>query len=568
MHPSVREIRKSVARELVCLQEKLDSFLGSQAAEEHESVKVEEKKGATDDGASLAGSVADQQQSFKWESLEDKIDSIGNAAIKDAELDVNLVESPSNDEIAVVASPSFSGEPDSKEFVQPAEGNSGENKPSSENKSERPDIETAIVASPSQASEPASDQGPNLIVGTDLLSGLVRPADENSASENPFSEGRKSDTNQEILGDMTRGERAPTESDGSANVPLLVGNGPCEKDESQSSSVLVCADEKASMMSPGDAVPGLDVKDLLEPLQEIEHKENEGAPVDHGAEDDAIVDIKLEDPPVQHVEEQFNPGEVRLLTGEGEKLALDAGESVVCMAEYDRSEPKVKSCLEQECGQNAHEDLPMLPVRDDSDLTDTSLRVEGDDRKDVSCRKHAMEVDGLKQVTSENFEVLATEDGSCTAGVAQGNNEKGLNVIVDEVDGLSGDVLCPADKDASIEAGHAPVVRPEMHAFVLNKEPAESRGRARGRSGNGAEDPDQKADSQALQRTSGDMNKEEMKLLEENEKLREMLEKLLEAGKEQLGVISNLNGRVKDLERKLAQKKRKVKHNKPGKIHS
>ncbi|XP_042504123.1 BAG family molecular chaperone regulator 6 [Macadamia integrifolia] len=44
-------------------------------------------------------------------------------------------------------------------------------------------------------------------------------------------------------------------------------------------------------------------------------------------------------------------------------------------------------------------------------------------------------------------------------------------------------------------------------------------------------------------------------LAEDNEKLREMLEKLVEAGKEQLSVISDLNGRIKDLERKLKSKK-------------
>ncbi|XP_072965098.1 uncharacterized protein [Typha angustifolia] len=46
------------------------------------------------------------------------------------------------------------------------------------------------------------------------------------------------------------------------------------------------------------------------------------------------------------------------------------------------------------------------------------------------------------------------------------------------------------------------------------------------------------------------------KLMEDNEKLREMLQKLLEAGNKQLAIISDLDGRVKDLERKLAQKKR------------
>lgn len=61
---------------------------------------------------------------------------------------------------------------------------------------------------------------------------------------------------------------------------------------------------------------------------------------------------------------------------------------------------------------------------------------------------------------------------------------------------------------------------------------------------------------------------EEKRLLEENQKLREMLEKLFEAGKEQLEVISTLNRRVKNLEKKVTssrKKKPRVKRNKTSK---
>lgn len=48
----------------------------------------------------------------------------------------------------------------------------------------------------------------------------------------------------------------------------------------------------------------------------------------------------------------------------------------------------------------------------------------------------------------------------------------------------------------------------------------------------------------------------DVKLLEENEKLRMMMDKLVEAGNVQLSVISDLTGRVKDLEKKLAKTRR------------
>lgn len=56
--------------------------------------------------------------------------------------------------------------------------------------------------------------------------------------------------------------------------------------------------------------------------------------------------------------------------------------------------------------------------------------------------------------------------------------------------------------------------------------------------------------------TEVELQKEDKDLAGENDKLKEMLEKLLQAGKQQLTVISDLNGRVRDLEKKLAKKKK------------
>lgn len=57
--------------------------------------------------------------------------------------------------------------------------------------------------------------------------------------------------------------------------------------------------------------------------------------------------------------------------------------------------------------------------------------------------------------------------------------------------------------------------------------------------------------------TTSQMSADEKDIvMEENAKLREMMEKLMEAGKEQLTVISQLTGRVKDLERKLSRKRK------------
>ncbi|OMO64363.1 hypothetical protein CCACVL1_21814 [Corchorus capsularis] len=59
-------------------------------------------------------------------------------------------------------------------------------------------------------------------------------------------------------------------------------------------------------------------------------------------------------------------------------------------------------------------------------------------------------------------------------------------------------------------------------------------------------------DEHNLGETGGDN-----RLIEENRKLREMMEKLMEAGNNQLTVISNLTGRVKELEEKLSSRSKK-----------
>ncbi|KAL3349148.1 hypothetical protein AABB24_022339 [Solanum stoloniferum] len=58
------------------------------------------------------------------------------------------------------------------------------------------------------------------------------------------------------------------------------------------------------------------------------------------------------------------------------------------------------------------------------------------------------------------------------------------------------------------------------------------------------------------------LSESDRKLIEENEKLREMMEKLIISGNEQLTAISSLSGRVKDLEKRLSKKKKlKLKRN-------
>lgn len=53
LHPSVREARKSVARELVCLQEKLDTLCKQQSGEFDHTNSDEEKSETTENGIQI-----------------------------------------------------------------------------------------------------------------------------------------------------------------------------------------------------------------------------------------------------------------------------------------------------------------------------------------------------------------------------------------------------------------------------------------------------------------------------------------------------------------------------------
>ncbi|KAH6812068.1 hypothetical protein C2S51_025830 [Perilla frutescens var. frutescens] len=53
-----------------------------------------------------------------------------------------------------------------------------------------------------------------------------------------------------------------------------------------------------------------------------------------------------------------------------------------------------------------------------------------------------------------------------------------------------------------------------------------------------------------------DIRATNQKLIEENERLRDMMEKLIKSGEDQLTAISSLSGRVKDLEKRLSRKKK------------
>lgn len=579
LHPSIREARKSVARELVYLQEEVDSLVG-QITEEHESMNVE-ADGRTTADADFVGSGAETQQPLIRESLEDKISSAGDAATKEAAEDgVCMIDLPSNEHVDIVGA-SVSREPTTEQqLVQPMEVDGGEGELSfGIDEADRYDTGTTTVASSCDASEPVFDQGTEISIKTELPSELVQQANKNGASGNPSLDGKESELKEETYEDSMIGGPT-TESDGLANATLLVNNGHRVIDSS--SNPVAGTDEKVSKPVAGEASVSLVVTDRSESSAESEYCKYQAAPVDPSAEDDAVLLHKLEETPIQTSEQGNSLGEIAMLEDERGNLASDdAGHSIMSVADDERLETETVSSPKQpiEDSGNAMEEISVLPPVDANDRTNTSVQGENDDGKDLSNQKLVMEAKTVKETESDNLKVSGitgvaegneVEEPKISSGISESNNEKKLkgfarvaesnekepNGVGDEIEGSTRDACLLIRKDAAKEEGAGP--GPETHALGPNEvleAMSEEAGEVAGPN-----------------IASTDMKKEEKRLLEENEKLREMLKKLLDAGKEQVGVISELNGRVKKLEKKLTvqrKRKTKVKRNTPAnKLHA
>ncbi|XP_028769275.1 BAG family molecular chaperone regulator 6 [Neltuma alba] len=168
------------------------------------------------------------------------------------------------------------------------------------------------------------------------------------------------------------------------------------------------------------------------------------------------------------------------------------------------------------------------------------------------------EQEGLKGDVPENAKV---ESGSSVE-----NDEQYVTAAFPENDGHG-----VAKEDACLEVNEVSVREtPEEKVAVKEAQPEqEIKVDAENKEGLSEETCEQRVASPLLRdvhppKQDGEMDTDK-NLLEENEKLRKMMQKLLEAGNEQLTIISNLTERVKDLEKKLAKKKRvKTMHRRPA----
>ncbi|CAL9770497.1 unnamed protein product [Musa acuminata subsp. burmannicoides] len=509
LHPSVRDMRKHVARELISLQDKLDS-LG-----DHEKMEVE-KQLDSDCGAlsSTDSFVTTNLEPEHMSSQSEKtfVDEKEEAAIKWQTDDAGITESPD----------SVAGTGDLKSL----------------------NVDMGSTTEEHEDIAPLEEQ----------LSSALREAVESHLTEEEQS---------------------------------CVSEGVTEKEQS---SGLEGGTETLASISQVEA-PSASVDEVWK-LETDEHVECQGinSLVEHvrdelpdaEAGNDETGDVKLEKPSVPSVKGEdielaaeesnhslkaINPEQVQLVEAtagvkEGDfdvKGTILPGDEVDAMRE-DLQVPDQKSCdlVEKMVGNmDVVHVVTEVPCSEQPFLGTCAI-----DNGNAGCtvgniEKRAEDADSIVTHLPDATYNQCHSPGDFEVGTENGVNPMllpdGTNIIKDECFSSVETSEPKIDKVHSLVGALEPVSmspRQLPDAVNINKDERVS--------------ADEPFEANVNDAADGNPSKEEKKLVEENEKLREMLETLLKAGQAQLGVIADLNGRVKDLEKKLSQKRRcKVKSSKP-----
>lgn len=495
LHPSVKEARKSLAMELTSLEDKLDSIY-SRKAKEAESSKCE------------TNIVCSATDTLKLESSEP--DSMGvKVTASDAEL-----QTKSDDGAIDVTSSTLVCEAAAHEHDVQVDDNGTKNNESNQKEKLSSSKDTGVEEETNEVvKHPCSERNMDSTVSTTLSSKepfkpaseedanlsnvLVHQAeDEHVSLEQDSVNLQDSDTSDSIVGEISTSD---AELQGSNNVSL----------DSSSSGDNAAADVPSStqhdLQVDDNAIKNLEIveEDKLqssnERVEEVKH------PSFEREMDSAVSSASVEDVnPSVMLEHLVEDKHVALKEDKVSGLKEEKGHSEknketgsIVERPADYIEPNIAS---DELHSSNDASSRVVESMDGEEETSSAIKANGEsilvDNESENAWEAAV-VDEDKQVVSEIFDAPRNMEDVCTENV--------------EIDSKS-------------------------EVFVSNE------------------------DSSANTGKEGDeMNKEEVQLMEENESLRKMIEKLVQCGNKQLDVINNLNGRVKDLEKKLQQKKRRMK---------
>ncbi|KAG1330402.1 BAG family molecular chaperone regulator 6 [Cocos nucifera] len=594
LHQSVREVRKSVARELICLQEKLDS-LSSHATAEHESSEIGESTSsrafdhqATCLGSSAAAAEASSEQAYEQLSYQNcTTDFTSREKMQEAEAedkkDALLVTE--NQELE-----SVSGETAdllNKEMVPSV---NGEHKEARMQEEKQPVSEAVALEESKLFTEEPSlklEESPASLAFS--VKEVPEAPSAAKAEATKLDEEEHLETQRPNCQDF---ESVKKEMCDYGAQPKAQAN--LEMEEKGLTQPLEGCDAKeASEIKVEEHEAVSNALEFQEPMPEKDEPDSEnGAPITRSIEDDSKEEVLQMLPlPEESDSMEKTAGDMPAYTKEvlNTGRIANAVDFVKTMRGVGESSSEDKAPVIPGHESRTKEEPQMLPVEEGNYFAEAASGDEAAETINIEAACAAAVTPGASEESNDvgsmiekNLEMQATVVGNMSqdqitvqGGSPESGTENGTDSgAADEVIGRKEMSLAPEthleatmDKDAPSslkkihhkESSHTPIIEAATNEASPPLPEEEGIGVA------------QPKDSIPMAGLVSIMNLSmEDKLVKENQKLREMLEKLLLMGKEHMGVISNLNGRIEDLEKKMAQKKKKkktvkVRRHKPAK---
>ncbi|KAF3439924.1 hypothetical protein FNV43_RR18202 [Rhamnella rubrinervis] len=535
LHSSLRDIRKSLARELVNLQEKLDSLMIGNSKEsevgvdfktkqelgtvgqnsecvlkqeKHEEIEHYDSESTQD---SYAGSV-DMIEPCQDESLQmfDSGHSLkGNSSVSSCESIVQHFVAEDDRQKLSIASDVSLRQPDAEPLEEPNDVVvNGE-----------PEASTTMVEETDKADAASESiqlvQAP--LVVEDKME-ILRPD-----FKTPNATGMETEDLEELPHEITDDMSAALEFDKDTDVGMSKKEVQQASEQDSTSEVISAAD------FDGAPAPGKDaeVLELVEfPIEVIEDTASsefeKNGQVELEKNDDLLMEDKCQGAtgatPLEVVitKGSEHPNEVH----EDSNIEPEQCVKIGCEEDEEHFANLVLEGLKE--GEERAEVSNNVPEPEESQLKYSPE--EKETKVDIVGAKE--ELKGIHDEIGEHLSVLIREEGTETQekNIDDTEQDKEAGFVTAKEEVFDGTTIDPMNI-GQVEHDGEPIPASPTCSLVSTAETC-----------------------------SGVETNEKLK--EENEKLRKMTEKLMEAGKEQLDVISNLTGRVKDLEKKLSKKKK------------
>ncbi|OEL34705.1 BAG family molecular chaperone regulator 6 [Dichanthelium oligosanthes] len=603
LHPSIREARKSVARELVCLQEKLDTLCKQPSGEFDHTNSDEEKS----------------------ERAENIIQTVAPTVTTEAsEKEERAVEEPSVDSM----------EPcDAVPSGIPMEVKQDEDACEQKNEKEEESCSTTIEGANKEgkAAEQFELQASSSM---DMLSDAALPENPVDNQEHEIKESNAVSVEQVTECCCCQQEKPAVEGEGKEE-PLLNSTEPLHDAASagDSSGLKQCT-ASADQSLHAESNTGLSsdsTEDINSSVESGVATEKDG-PVDgqvHGTAAGESLELKHDVSPAEEDQQRELRGPVHLedssvslqdeaqhdlipaddsvmsnTKDQPEQTAVDESDDAVQCAVSGKDEPPHEDQKTEEAtvdkltgGSANYRDSLLGASRKEPDIQEShpNLAEEADDPRgeivfpeldscELSCaheggitghERSETEVSSESQsdAQKEHADVVVSETDECTetlkeapvdASTANPAEDVGVQVFVTEnctempEDAQMGVSGANSAEDVAVQVSVTEKCTEDAPVRAVGANPAEEE--VDTLKEDIAVQTENKASQEALSAAAtpddGLKDSGEKNLAEENQQLKELLQKLLASGNDQMGVITDLSEKVKALERKLARKKR------------